>query len=134
MRVGKNPQRVDDEEDDDDEEEEDIFSTHQARYITDTMNRKSTTAPTATPYTQIFSFPSVETDACQSESRLGRDGGAPCGGILFALLNEINNNWCLVFLRAVCSDRARTAAGTRSFQAVQAGRRWARARRLRGWS
>lgn len=41
------------------------WSTHQARYIIDTMNMRSTKAPAATPYTHIFSFPSVEEEARQ---------------------------------------------------------------------
>lgn len=43
-----------------------ILSTHQAMYIIDTMNMRSTRAPAATPYTHIFSFPSVEEEARQS--------------------------------------------------------------------
>lgn len=43
-----------------------ILSTHQAMYIIDTMKMRSTRAPAATPYTHIFSFPSVEEEARQS--------------------------------------------------------------------
>lgn len=43
------------------------WCTHQARYIIDTMNMRSTKAPAATPYTQIFSFPSVEEQEQEEE-------------------------------------------------------------------